>query len=389
MDQKSATAGPDAPAQLLLVEDDPHTLIIYTRFLESFGHRVYQATNGRQALETLKTQHIDVVVSDIAMPELDGIGLLKALSELRMGVPVVLLTGGATVESAMEAVEFGALRYLTKPVRAEVLKEVVGKAVAVRRASAPVRRPPTAELKAATRAVDDNALDEAIRLLWMAFQPIVDLPSKRVFAFEGLVRSKSLALPHPGKLLAAAESLGRVHELSRAIREAIARDLVSEPKDSLIFINLHPLDLNDETLYSPESALSAHAARVVLELTERDTLAEVKDVPARLKALRKLGFRLAIDDLGAGFSGLSHVALLSPDVIKLDMSLIQGIHQSTTQQRLVAHMAQMSREVNARLVCEGVETQEERLALEALSCDLMQGYLFGRPSAGFVPPIYE
>ena len=57
MDQKSATAGPDAPAQLLLVEDDPHTLIIYTRFLESFGHRVHQATNGRQALETLKTQH--------------------------------------------------------------------------------------------------------------------------------------------------------------------------------------------------------------------------------------------------------------------------------------------------------------------------------------------
>jgi EAL domain-containing protein (putative c-di-GMP-specific phosphodiesterase class I) len=99
-----------------------------------------------------------------------------------------------------------------------------------------------------------------------------------------------------------------------------------------------------------------------------------------------MGYRLAVDDLGAGYAGLTSFALLRPDVVKLDMSLVRGVDANPIKQTLVGTMAGLASEMGMRVVVEGVETIAERDTLIELGCDLFQGYLFARPTAEF-PPI--
>src|SRR5262249_9754417 len=159
----------------------------------------------------------------------------------------------------------------------------------------------------------------------------------------------------------AAERLGSIVELGRRVRASAAATM--DCADGLFFINMHPAELGDAALYDPESPLAAHAGRVVLEVTERRSLGEVPELSERLLALRSMGYRFALDDLGAGYAGLASVADLSPDVIKLDMSLVRGVNANPTRQKLVASMAQLARDLGVALVAEGVETREERRVL--------------------------
>jgi EAL domain-containing protein (putative c-di-GMP-specific phosphodiesterase class I) len=103
-----------------------------------------------------------------------------------------------------------------------------------------------------------------------------------------------------------------------------------------------------------------------------------------MRRLRNLGFRIAVDDLGAGYAGLSSFSQLEPDFVKLDMSLVRGIDASSSKSSLVRSMVHVcTQELGMRVVCEGVETKAERDTLEGLGADLLQGYLFGKPERGF------
>ena len=155
------------------------------------------------------------------------------------------------------------------------------------------------------------------------------------------------------------------------------------PSDVLLFLNVLPRDLDDPLLYDPHSPLADVAPRIVLELTERSDLAEVKDSLGRVGRLRQMGYRIAVDDLGAGYAGLSSFAALEPEYTKFDMSLIRGIDGSPVKRRIVGSMVTLCRDLGCRVVAEGVETAEERAVLDDLGCDLMQGYLFAKPASPF------
>ena len=137
----------------------------------------------------------------------------------------------------------------------------------------------------------------------MAYQPIVRWSERRILAYEALLRTRDPVLPHPGAMLDAAQSLGRIHELGRTVRAQVAHTVPSLPGAELVFINLHPLELTDDDLYSTKAPLSSHAGRVVLEITERASLPELADTAERLATLRSMGFRIAVDDLGSGYAG--------------------------------------------------------------------------------------
>jgi EAL domain-containing protein (putative c-di-GMP-specific phosphodiesterase class I) len=229
------------------------------------------------------------------------------------------------------------------------------------------------------RADLEVSLERGLETLWMAYQPIVDPATQRIAAYEALVRTREPTLPHPGVLFSVAERLGRVHDVGRAIRQSVASTLVSQPPDVDIFINLHSADLLDEALFAADSQLAASASRIVLEITERVALEHASDVPERIRRLRALGFRIAIDDLGAGYAGLSYFALLSPDVVKLDISLVRSVHESPIKQKLVGSMTSLCRELGMRVVAEGVETSAERDMLLSLGADLLQGYFYAKP----------
>jgi EAL domain-containing protein (putative c-di-GMP-specific phosphodiesterase class I) len=167
------------------------------------------------------------------------------------------------------------------------------------------------------------------------------------------------------------------------VRARTAAGLHQIPDGTLRFVNLHPADLEDPDLLDPSSPLAEHAPRVVLEVTERCALDGISNLPRRVSKLREMGFRLAVDDLGAGYAGLSTFAYLEPEFVKLDMSLVRGVHTRQTRQRIIRSVAALCHEMDMVVVVEGVETYQERDALLALDCDLFQGFFFARPGPPF------
>jgi EAL domain-containing protein (putative c-di-GMP-specific phosphodiesterase class I) len=375
----------------LLVDDEPTIVRGFARILTSAGFSVQIAHDGREAAELARGMSFDAIVSDIAMPEMTGLQLLRSVREHDLDVPVILMTGGPAVESAVQAVEYGALRYLIKPVDSKHLEEVDARATRLHQ-MAKIKREALELFRLEGKHLGDRAglearFANAINTLWLAFQPIVSWSDKSVIAYEALVRNEEPTLRAPPDLFEAAERLGRLRELGRIIRDRVAKTLVDNPTvDAEVFVNVHALELDDDSLLAPTSPLSAFAKRVVLEITERAPLEKIKDANARVAQLRNMGYRIAVDDLGAGYAGLTSFAHLEPEVVKVDMSLIRGLDQSPTKQKLLRSIVGLCRDLEIKMIAEGIETVEERDTLVRLGGDLCQGYLFARPGRAF-PPI--
>jgi EAL domain-containing protein (putative c-di-GMP-specific phosphodiesterase class I) len=299
---------------------------------------------------------------------------------------VILVTGEPSVETAIQALDYGALRYLVKPIEADELAQVVQRASSLYR-MAKMKREALEMLGQDDMQLGDRAglevkFESALEKLYMVYQPIVRWSRKEVAGYESLVRTAEPTIPHPGALFDAAERLDRVTELSRRIREAAPGPLQSADR-GLLFFNLHVRDLNDPTLFDPNAPIAQMADRVVLEVTERASLSEVTEIRNRVMQLREMGFRIAVDDLGAGYAGLNSFAMLEPDVVKLDMAMVRNIHESATKQKLARSMISVSEEMGMEVVAEGIEYAQELEVLANLGCDLFQGFFFAKPARPF------
>ncbi len=233
------------------------------------------------------------------------------------------------------------------------------------------------------RAGVDATLDRALSSLWMAYQPIVRASNSTVLAYEALMRVEEPQLPHPGAVLDAAARAGRLHEVGQAVRSRVVGNAAAAESGWLLFVNLHPEDLLDPALYVPDSPFALLGSRIVLEVTERVSLDRIKNIHERISNLRSLGFQIALDDLGAGYAGLTSFTLLEPEFVKLDMSLVRGVHESPTKQKIIRSMVRLCQDMGKLIIAEGVETIAERDQLIALGCDLLQGYLFAKPGRPF------
>jgi EAL domain-containing protein (putative c-di-GMP-specific phosphodiesterase class I)/ActR/RegA family two-component response regulator len=387
MKETESTKGhTDTAGRILVVDDEEAVLRVLERTLTKGGHQVETAGNGAAAMEKMNRSTFDLVVSDISMPGMNGLDLLRAVRAHDLDIPVLIMTGTPDVATAVRAIEYGALRYLIKPMVPSEILQVVDYAIRMCR-MARVKREALRLVGDAEKFVGDRAglettFQRALQGIWMAYQPIVVWSERRVYAYEALLRSSEPKLGNPGVLLVAAETLGRLPDLGRTIRNAVA-EVAAEAKDFKLFVNLHTLDLKDEGLFAADAPLSAFARNVVLEITERASLDNIGDLQTRLATLRGMGYHIALDDLGAGYAGLTSLAQLQPEVVKIDMSLVRDVDKNATKQKLVGSMATLSKEMGMLVVVEGVETAGERDALLGLGCDLFQGYLFAKPGRPF------
>jgi EAL domain-containing protein (putative c-di-GMP-specific phosphodiesterase class I) len=371
--------------RILLVEDEEAVRRVLARALSS-SYRVVAVGSAEEAVNEVRGEPFDAVVSDVNLDGMSGVELLRRVREQDLDLPFVLMTGAPSVEHAAHAVEHGALRYLIKPVDLGELRNALATAVSMRRLAAARRQ--FQEILgheahgAADRAGLDTVVDGGLASLRVAWQPIVSWPRRRVVGYEALMRSR---LPTPEALLDAAMRAGRAADLGRAMRAATAEAGRLAPVTDL-YANIHPHDLLDECLYDPAAPLSRIASRVVLEVTERASLDSVPALKEKLAKLRRLGYRIALDDLGAGYAGLASFALLEPEVVKIDVALVRDVHRSATRRRLIASLLGACRDLNASCIAEGVQLPGERDALADLGCELFQGFLFARPDFAFPEP---
>jgi EAL domain-containing protein (putative c-di-GMP-specific phosphodiesterase class I) len=209
----------------------------------------------------------------------------------------------------------------------------------------------------------------------VVLQPIVDLVTGARVGAEALSRFPANWGRTPDVVFAEAHGIGVGHalELQALARAAEHLDRVG----GYVAMNVSPA-----TVLTPECAqllrrLPLH--RVVLELTEHDAVEDYDLLSAALAPFRAAGLRLAIDDVGAGFSSLRHIVVTAPDVIKIDRSIVTGLAADRVLATLVGSLTTFAHDCGARVVAEGVETAEDATALRALGVDHGQGWYFGRP----------
>lgn len=526
---------PSHKGAILLIEDDAPLARSLVRVIKAEGYDVVHAETAAAAVDLVKSSSFDAVLSDLNLPGASGVDVLNLVRAYDPDVPLVLMTGAPTVDTAIEACNLGVLEYLVKPTPRDQLARVLGRATKARRtaihqreasdserdraavdaaqecvarAEAPTVRPtvnfaaiatlpapapasgvrsfvdtlaiindnvtssagpvliveaPTVQMaavdalmletatvqmsavqvEAAKAAADEPAaepaevvelatpvkaaetviempfvevplaattrksppvkleprmtkpfpamekpvagetcgaaramFDRAMNTLDVDLEPIADAKSKKLLGFAARMRSDEETLTTDSALVVMATRLDRLEELRRRVRDLAVRAFATAPQDALLFVDVHPSDLLDGDLYSPEPPLARIAERVVLQVRARGLV--MADLSARASVLRFVGFRLAIADLDAGQACLAQIADLAPEFVKIDARLVKGLDTSLGRRRLVSALVSMCRSLDAVSIAEGVSTAEEREALLSAGCNVVQGAIAAR-----------
>lgn len=217
------------------------------------------------------------------------------------------------------------------------------------------------------------------------FQPIISLSERRIIGYEALSRGPSNSPLHsPIALFAVARQAGRLNELEIACRESACRRFNEQQLPGKLFLNVSPESLL-EAAHQPGRTLQLlqdfgiPPSQVVIELTEQTPTDDFQLLQNALHHYRAMGFSIALDDLGAGYSSLRLWSELRPDYVKIDRHFIDGIHQDALKREFVGSIMQIAKASRAQVIAEGIELPEELAVLTDMGVDLVQGYLLCRP----------
>jgi len=220
------------------------------------------------------------------------------------------------------------------------------------------------------------------------FQPMISRETGMVAGYEALFRGKEAdgAIVSPAHIFKTAADAGMLFQLDLAARRS-AVEMASKKgiKDKLLFINFNPTAIYDpsyclRTTVSACEELGLSPSQIVFEVTETDEVSDVGHLRGILAFYRNAGFNVALDDIGAGYSGLNLLQDLKPDMVKVDRHLITGIDQEAFKQNIVGHLISMAHMEGIKVVVEGVETPEEAAWLQLAEADIIQGYYFAKPA---------
>jgi len=223
----------------------------------------------------------------------------------------------------------------------------------------------------------------------MAFQPIVDVSTRSIFGYEALLRGRNQQ--GAGEMLAMVDDVNRygVDQTCRVVAIDLATRLGLQ---GMLSINFLP-----NAVYKPETCIRATleaanemnfpAERLMFEVTESERVIDHAHLRNIFVEYRRQGFTTAIDDFGAGHSGLNLLADFQPDIVKLDMALTRNVDRDRVRRAIVAGIVRLCDEIGIRVIAEGIETPLECLALQDEGVRLFQGYLFARPGFESLPPV--
>ncbi|MDD5347788.1 MAG: EAL domain-containing protein [Candidatus Omnitrophica bacterium] len=363
---------------ILLIDDDPDFTEMMRFVLENAQYRVLISNKPEEGLEKAKANP-DLILLDLKMPGMNGHEVCKQLKEdeRTLPIPIIMLTSISGTLDKVEAFNLGVSDYIVKNAPFE---EILVRIKSVLKRSYP-------DSSLLSKQERDNRVMELrsiidkkdIRTL---YQPIVVLKTRKALGYEALARGPTGTwFENPMNLFAVATDSHLSFELdSLCMKLAVKR---AEPflEDALLFLNADPAVILSEYLknldFLKDSAVKPF--QVCIEISERTYISNFKEFATHLKSLKPLGVMIVIDDLGEGYSSLKIIAELTPDFIKVDMSLVRNINDDKVKQSLVKIITELSKQIKSKLIAEGVETEAECETLISLGVEYGQGYLFARP----------
>ena len=240
------------------------------------------------------------------------------------------------------------------------------------------------------RCLQEVLLEDQLSTL---FQPVFELRRRAILGYEALTRGPSGTAYHaPLRLFEMASSSDLVFELDRKCRRGALTASRSLPRDAMVFVNVLPSAMYDPEFRGPAllrflGALGLEPARIVLEITEKYAIENYTMFAEALEEFTKLGIRIAVDDVGAGYSGLEKIAHLNPRYLKLDRELVKDIDSSYIRREMTRALKAFADRIGSSIIAEGIERDAELEALLELGIEYGQGFLLGRPAALALPPL--
>jgi EAL domain-containing protein (putative c-di-GMP-specific phosphodiesterase class I) len=220
-------------------------------------------------------------------------------------------------------------------------------------------------------------------------QPIIDVATKEIRAWELLTRGpKGTVLEAPLQLFSVARQTGRLYELEMIVIEKILQQVKASRCRQDIFVNCTPLTLGNIRFTNDLKKLlqkyrSISPKQITFEVTERDSIEGLKNFSFNINVLRLMGFKIAVDDTGAGYASLNTISELMPDIIKIDRSVIENIDKNSVKESMLKGLLLVAKEAGSLVVAEGIENQEEASVLTRNNVDLAQGNFYARPAMFF------
>lgn len=224
------------------------------------------------------------------------------------------------------------------------------------------------------------------RTITLLAQPIIDVSTKEIRAWEMLTRGpKGTVLESPLPLFSVARQTGRLYDLEMIILEKLLQQVKATRFRQDIFVNCTPITLGNMRFTRDLKKLlqkyrGISPKQITFEVTERDSIEGLKDFIYNIKVLRVMGFKIAVDDTGAGYASLNTISEIMPDIIKIDRSVIENIDKNSVKESMLKGLLLVAREAGSLVVAEGIENEDEALVLTRNNVDLAQGYFYARPT---------
>jgi EAL domain-containing protein (putative c-di-GMP-specific phosphodiesterase class I) len=387
--------GSQLSIRVLIADDEPELRVALSELL---GHEdglelIGAAADADEAIDMATLHRPHVALVDVKMPAGGGPraarGILRASPETR----VIALSAFEDRQTVLEMIRSGAVGYLAKGTAGEAIVRSIALVArggtslsagamddVVRELSSQLRREEI-ELEGRVQRVDRIRRFTAGEGVAVVYQPIVDLRSGQMVGVEALSRFDALLHRPPDEWFAEAHELEMGVELElTAIRIALGTLERLLPRGDVVpYLSVNA---SHRAAMSPDltELLAPHAGRIVVEITEHERVEDYAMLLGALDHLRSLGARIAIDDAGAGFASLRHTLQLSPDMVKVDISLTRDIDKDRAKRALASALISFADEMGMSIIAEGIETKSELETLLELGVAFGQGFYLAKPA---------
>lgn len=377
--RRAKSLGMETKKLILIIDDEVSFVELMRFFLENAGFRVISASTPDEGIEKVRLKP-DLILLDLTMPEMNGHEVCKRLkeNELSLPIPIIMLTSQDRTLDKVEAFNLGVADYIGKDFPFEeilsriknVLREVSPEITTLARQE---RNKKILELR---KIIDEKN----IRTL---FQPIVHLSNRSPFGYEALTRGPAMSfLENALDLFTLASEENMFSELNKLCLSLAAKRAVFIRENQFLFLNTDPLFLGEDYVKHLDflNGSTLRPQQVCIEITERTCIKNYVKLSTDLNYFKSRGVKVAIDDVGEGYSSLKAIAELKPEFIKIDMGLVRNVNADEVKKTLIQVITDFAKKMHSHLIAEGIETEEEYKALLALGVEYGQGYLFAKPA---------